>query len=460
MSTDAYAQPVANIPTLLLCAVLLIVAVLGGGGRGGLGDVLAQQLAIVLLAFLCWQGLRDRLSWRAAAWVRWLPALALALPLLQLLPIPMGLWTAGPARAELAAQLAQVGVTPMQVISLNPSATEEALWTLLPATALFLATLALPRKSQQILLLIILILAVASVLFGMAQLAGGTKSPLRLYTPTNADQAVGFFANRNHLASLLSIALALTLAGTAWAVTERLAGRRLSVLWMFAGSGLVVLFILGIALSRSRAGVLLAMVAVLGSLPIVMGLRQQRGTKRFLAITLGVAMMLSVQFAMFGLLHRVGSDPFEDGRWQYAKITWQAAAAYSPLGSGLGTFQQAYQPFEAKGNPTRAIVNHAHNDYVELWLEGGWPALLLLSLGVLAWGRRGLQLWRRSSEPGTSESWSNLLTRAAWLAASLALIHSALDYPLRTTSLSAVFAILAAVAFSDPTYRARRATSA
>jgi O-antigen ligase len=457
MSTDAHAQPVANIPILLLCAMVLIVAVLGGGGRGGLGDVLAQQLAIILLAFLGWKALRARLSWRAAAWVRWLPALALALPLLQLLPIPMALWTAGPARAELAAQLAQVGVAPLQMISLNPTATEEALWTLLPATGLFLATLTLPRKSQQVLLLIILILAVASVLFGMAQLAGGTQSPLRLYRPTNADQAVGFFANRNHLASLLSISLALTLGGTAWAVTERLAGRRLSVLWIFAGSGLAILFLLGIALARSRAGVLLAMVAVLGTLPIVIGLRHQRGTKRFLAITLGVAVMLSVQFGMFGLLQRVGSDPFEDGRWSYARTTSQAAAAYSPVGSGLGTFQQAYQPFEAKGSPSRAIVNHAHNDYLELWLEGGWPALLLIGLGALAWGRRGLQLWRRNPEPGTSESWSNLLTRAAWLAASLALIHSALDYPLRTTALSAVFAIVAAVAFSDPTYRARRA---
>jgi O-antigen ligase len=202
------------------------------------------------------------------------------------------------------------------------------------------------------------------------------------------------------------------------------------------------------------------MVAVLGTLPIVIGLRHQRGTKRFLAITLGVAVMLSVQFGMFGLLQRVGSDPFEDGRWKYARTTSQAAVAYSPIGSGLGTFQQAYQPFETKGSPSRAIVNHAHNDYLELWLEGGWLALLLIGVGVLAWGRRGLQLWRRSPEPGTSQSWSNLLTRAAWLAASLALIHSALDYPLRTTSLSAVFAIVAAVAFSDPTYRARRAPTA
>ena len=388
--------------TVAAGSVLLTVSILGGGGRGGLGDLLAQLLAVGLLAYLCGLGLADRLTWRAPLWVRWLPVLAMALPLLQLVPIPLGVWGWGSARTELAAQLAVVGVNPIHSISLNPTATERALLSLLPAIALFLATLTLPRKGQQVFLLLIILLAVASVFFGMAQLSEGTESHLRLYRPTNADQAVGFFANRNHLACLLAMALPLTIAGTAWAATERMAGRRISPLWILIGFGLLVLLILGIALTRSRAGLLLAMVSVLGSLPIVISLRQQRGTKRVLAVILVVAIMLSAQFGMFGLLKRMESDPLDDGRWKYASVTKEAAEAYSPLGSGLGTFIQAYEPFEAKGNPTRAIVNHAHNDYVELWLEGGWPALVLMAIGAAIWLRRGVQLWRYRPESGTT----------------------------------------------------------
>jgi O-antigen ligase len=362
----------------------------------------------------------------------------------------MALWAGAPARAELASQMAQAGAQPLRVISLNPIATEQALWSLLPATALFLSTLILSRRAQLALLFVIVALATASVFMGMAQLAGGTESPLRLYTPTNADQAVGFFANRNHFAGMLAMSLPLAFAGTAWVIAERLAGRRVSPFWAVAGCTLIILIILGIAMSRSRAGMLLGMLAVLASLPLVMGLRRQRGTKRILAITLAVAGMLAVQFSLLGILQRLEVDPMTDGRVEYAIVTLDAASNYAPLGSGLGTFEQAYQPFEAKRTPGRYVVNHAHDDYLELWLEGGVPALILLLLGASAWLWRGRQLWRPGPEYGEPNSRSLLLSRVAWVSASLGLLHSALDFPLRTTASMAVFSILAAIAFSDP----------
>jgi O-antigen ligase len=246
------------------------------------------------------------------------------------------------------------------------------------------------------------------------------------------------------------MSLPLAFAGTAWVIAERLAGRRVSPFWGIAGCTLIILIILGIAMSRSRAGMLLGMVAVLASLPIVMGLRRQRGTKRILAITLAIAGMLAVQFSLLGILQRLETDPMTDGRWEYAVVTLDAASAYAPIGSGLGTFQQAYQPFEAKRTPGRYILNHAHDDYLELWLEGGVPALILMGLGAVAWFWRGRQLLRPGPESGEPHSRTLLLSRVAWVSASLALLHSALDFPLRTTASMAVFSVLAAIAFSDP----------
>ena len=449
MHTARHARIDTPPSTVWLGVLLLIISVLGGGGRGGLGDTLAQLLAIVLLFYMYWLHMHAHLAWQAPRWVCWLPALALVLPALQLFPIPAVLWAMGTARAELAAQLLVAGVNPTHVISLNPAATELAMLSLLPGTALFLCTLGLSRKNQVILLAVIVTLAFLSVFMGMAQLADGNDSPLRLYTPTNRDQAVGFYANRNHFAGLLAMALPLAFAATSWAVTEQLGGRRFSLMFIIAGSISIILLILGIAMSRSRAGMLLGMLAVMASLPLAMSLRRRRGMKRILTVILALAVMISIQFSLLGILQRLEADPMADGRWKYAKVTLAAAADYAPLGSGLGTFQQAYQPYEAKDTPGRYVINHAHDDYLELWLEGGLPALILMSLGFVAWTHRGWQLFQRREETESAASLKIMLTRVAWLSASLALIHSALDFSLRTTASMAVFSVLAAIAFSN-----------
>ena len=96
-------------------------------------------------------------------------------------------------------ELQTAGVTEHGRVSLDPAATESALWSLLPATAMFVSVLLVPAKARKVLLFMLLAIGVGNVAMGAAQLAGGNGSPLRLYSPTNLDQAVGFFANRNHM---------------------------------------------------------------------------------------------------------------------------------------------------------------------------------------------------------------------------------------------------------------------
>lgn len=434
---------------------VLVVGLLAGGGRGGLGDVLAQLLALLLLGVMLWSAWAGRLAWRAPAWVRCLPLLALLLPLLQLLPIPAGWWAAGTAREEVAAQLAIAGIQPAGRWSIYPLATERALWSLLPAVALFLAVLTLSNRALRWLFALLLLIAMLNVFVGVAQLAQGPTSSLRLYVPTNTGHAVGLFANRNHFAGLLAMLLPVALAGSAWALVRRKGNGERDFVPPVLGAVVATLLVLGIAFSRSRAGLGLALIGMLSLLPMAWSLPARRGTKRILACLVGVGLVVALQFASLDVAKRAMADPVDEGRRLYAVTTIDAARAYAPLGSGLGTFRFAFQPFEAaRGNPGRDVANHAHNDYLELWLEGGWAALCLMLAGAAVWAWAGWRAWLQPIGSREAIGWSGLLARACWVAVSLVALHEAFDYPMRTTAMSSAFAVVLGTMFvhlSHPT---------
>ncbi|HEX5754961.1 MAG TPA: O-antigen ligase family protein [Arenimonas sp.] len=444
MTAGAHAAGVRSNPSarlhFWLAATTLLLAIVLGGGRGSLGDTATQLSALALLVAVGWRQASDDTGLPTLAW---LAALPLVLPLIQLLPLPADWLPATMARSELATELGAIGLSLPAGIALFPSATERALHWLLPAVALYLATLQMSSADRRRLLALLMVAATAAVVVGIAQMFGGPESALRFHDSRNATGAVGFFVNRNHYASQLAMALPLVLVATAWAVSRRLDGRRVHGGWIAAGILLGVLLILGIALARSRAGLLLGMLAIALSVPAMLSLRQRRGGRRVIAAIVAIGLLLSVQYALVGILERLEKDPADDLRWVIAPITLQAAEAHAPLGAGLGSFWYAYQPFEGD-TVGAAIVNHAHNDYFELWLDGGWLAVLLLAPLLLAFLHAGWRVWRRQSQP----SEAMLIARAAWIALLLALLHSTVDYPLRTTANLAVAGMLAALVLS------------
>jgi hypothetical protein len=140
------------------------------------------------------------------------------------------------------------------------------------------------------------------------------------------------------------------------------------------------------------------------------------------------------------LLERFEADPLGDARVAFARNTWEAAWTFMPFGSGLGSFVPVYQMFE---RPADALLdrfaNRAHNDLLEVWLEAGIVGLLLIGL-FLGW--LVVTIWRvwRPTQPSNLLPIDLLLMRAASMVLVLLLLHSLVDYPLRTTALSVVFA--------------------
>lgn len=438
--------PADRTPFVALAALLALACVLGGGTQPGLsGDSVLQLLAVPVLglglARLRW----DMLAPLGRGALLWL-GLLLALFLLQLLPLPPGLWTSLGGRAELAADLAEAGVpVGWHALSLNPYATERMLWSLLPPVAVFVSALGLDEAARRQLLPVLFALAALSTILGMAQVADGPESSLRLFAITNPTEAVGFFANRNHYAALLYAVLPLALAVFAARLAERNAGRPVPLLGLLALALLVMLLILGLVLSRSRAGLMLGMAGLFAGVAIAfLRLPAGRGRARIargVVVTGVLGLVLAVQYGLYGILERLDKDPLDDARWTILGVTLDAARHFGALGSGLGTFPNAYQRFETPEVQLSSYVNHAHNDWAELWLEGGWAAAVLATLLLVWWLHASVHAWRRRNRSPLSK----MLACAVSIAVLLYLLHATVDYSLRTTANLCVFAFLCAL---------------
>jgi O-antigen ligase len=116
---------------------------------------------------------------------------------------------------------------------------------------------------------------------------------------------------------------------------------------------------------------------------------------------------------------------------------------FFPAGSGLGTFTHVHEMYAPRSLARESYVNHAHDDWLELGLEAGMPAMVL-ALGFLAWyAAAAAGAWR---SPSAGESPANkLLARAASVSVLLILLHSTVDYPLRTIAVMVMFAMCCAL---------------
>lgn len=440
-----------------LATIVVLALVLGGGTQQGLwSDAVVQLAAVGLLAVLAVRAIETgRLP--TALWPGIIALAIVLLPLVQLIPLPPSLWTLLPGRAPFAATFHTAAIPlPWLPISLDPAATWRTTVSLLPPLAVFLATVNVGFAARRSMSLVLIGFGVASVLLGLAQLAQGPSSPLRFFPITNVEASVGFFANRNHYAALL---YSLVPMSAAWLVGFYETGRRQRVFGSIVGALVYVTLILGIGMSLSRAGVALAALATFGGLLIAsVRSRHHRLARGALALVLGASflgVLLVVQFASFDLFDRLDQGVLSDLRFPIAEITIAAARPFQPFGSGLGTFEAVYRMAEVPDALLASYINHAHSDWLELWLEGGWAVIAML-FAFLVWAlTAGVRVWMADVSHGTLVD--RALAWAATVTITLLALHSAIDYPLRTTAIMVVFAYCCALLVPPPSIaRAQR----
>jgi O-antigen ligase len=430
-------------PSALLLFLLGLVAVTGGSARADVSSLLILRPLAVLLAGVALMRLpASRMGGYRALWA--LLAAAVALLLLHLIPLPPALWQALPGR-ELVVQIDRAsGLGDVwRPFSLNPLMTRNALWAMAVPIATVALVVQLDEQGIERSLIAVLAIGVFSGLLGVLQFAGGPNSPFYFYDITNNGSAVGLLANRNHEGVFLATLFPL-LAVNATRGRHDGADRNIRVAGMVTLAAMLLPMILG---TGSRAGLATAAIGLAGALVIAWprlrkppsARRTNQASKTWLYAA-AAAVFLIVCVTMIGLAHgnsfdRLlgGDDGARELRWPFWQVTAHAGAKFFPFGAGLGSFVEVFKVYEPDNLLGLTYANHAHNDYVELFLDGGLPAVTLVLAALAVVIRDGVTVWR--ARAGNSRV---LLGRAAFVSLMLFAIASAFDYPLRTPLLAAI----------------------
>jgi len=416
-------------------AYLLACLLLGGSAQGIWQNMLLQLAGVAIIAWAAATG--DEPLPKAAQTLLLILVAGLVVFALQLIPLPASLWTTG-LRARVGEGYAILGqAIPPLPISLTPYAGLNTLLGIVPALAVFCAVLRLGAFRASWLAAALLAGTVVGITLGALQVvAPGPNSPWYLYPQTNRGVAVGFFANANHMADLLVCALPF-IAALASAGRSRNIQRYSALLVVLAAAALLI--VVGIALNGSLAGYVLALPVIGAS--ILIAAPPRRSLRTPVAILTGLALVAAVGAIASTSIgsSRIGQEASGSvqSREAILQTTAKAMADTMPFGSGLGSFVRVYPLYESADRVVPEYVIHAHNDYAELVLELGLLGIVLIG-AFLAW-------WMAAARAGWRTGGGGPYARAASIATAVVLVHSLVDFPLRTAAVSATFAMCLAL---------------
>jgi O-antigen ligase len=432
----------------------LVFAPLFRAGATPLASLALQLLALALLVLVFWSPRSAKLSAADMA----IAAALLVLPLIYLLPLPASWVDTLPGRqlyADIRQFIAANGAG-WRPLSLYPSATAAAALAILVPVAAFLAARVVGPAHLLRLVQVILAVAVFQAMLGLVQFGTAQSGAALFAVPGgHSTSGTGTYANRNHLAGLLEMALPLALALFFYSLgrrSDRSVGhgrqRRLaSFIPRRANQALLygavaLLIVVGMIFTRSRTGIFLAMLGIV--LCTLLFARHLGGRNAFgatgtllaLVIGFGAAIGLAPVLDRFSVAGVV-----EDNRFTIFSASLLGIGQLFPIGSGPATYPSVFpilQPLELG----RAVVNRAHNDYLEWIFDAGLFAALIIAIVLFLYLRQWLSLYKLPD-------WTmpRFVQMGAGVSLLLMALHEFLDYNLYMPANQVVFAVLAGIFF-------------
>ena len=248
----------------------------------------------------------------------------------------------------------------------------------------------------------------------------------------------GPFVNRNHFAGLMELLLPLALVPLVLGKVRR---ERLAVVALFAVMPVAALF-----LSASRGGIVSFCVQV--AFLIYLLLRRRGLGKNVLGVAavLLAALLIVTWLGVGQILQRFSSlqslEVTEGKRAAMRRGAWRIFLDHPLAGTGLGTLQIVYPPYETLYDGK--IVNHAHNDYLEALAETG-----LLGGLCCAWFLVVLLLKSFSRFRQNDFSLAGALQLSGIVACAGFLVHALVDFNFHIPSNLWLFFLMAHLATAD-----------
>ncbi len=425
--------------------VLLALAPLIRGGNRHVALMVLEWLGLLLVLLLALQqaGAPQRMApgWSTVGNAQGVPGkgilvLALAplwVALVQLVPLPAGVWGALPGREVYLGALtaAQIPVDAFRPLSLVPDATWLSVLAGIPLTAAFLLAHTCSFRRLNLLARALVVLALAQAVLGLFQLG---PFPALYFDAALGGRAIGTFANPNHFANYIAMSLPLAILMLRHSSGAGHGKNRAKGRWVSSGTlwGVALFLLLAAVLaSSSRGGTTTALLVTL--LAVIVLPRQQRHPRARRWGLAGAAALLALVAVAVGvdaLISRFETDHagyLGGDRWLMVTSAWRAGLAFAPAGSGLGTFAAVFPAFQPPG--VRGFVEHAHNDYVQLFMECGGLFVVLGGLAVTRMARQVARLARLARTTGLDAP--ALLQASCGLGVLAVLLHSWVDFNLR-----------------------------
>ena len=246
---------------------------------------------------------------------------------------------------------------------------------------------------------------------------------------------LGPFVNHNHFAGFVELTSPL---GLAMLLSGAVRKDKLPLLILLS-----VLPIGALALSASRGGITSFLFEFV---LLTFLMRNERKRSKQLLMASGFVLVVGFLALWLGLgrtverfEHSTPGDISRDRRVSIFRDTLQIVHDHPWTGTGLGTLETVFPRYESYYDGL--VVDHAHNDYLELLADAGLVGgvFMLGFVVLLAW--RGVSNLRAANNPVCRTFYSGALVACAGL-----LLHSLVDFNLHIPSNALLFLLLAALA--------------
>lgn len=332
-------------------------------------------------------------------------------------------------------------------ISLDPGRSWTGLMLLLSYGAVFFLAAQLSRDRSRKAVVFLAIAGLIYALYGLVLWFLGSETILWMDKWAYGQELTSTFVNRNAYAAYAGIGLICCMA---LAVDAANGGGRLrdrvermlvkTIPWLLGG------LVLGMALvlTQSRAGLLLT---VLGLVVLGIGLRVagviRNRTALVSMLVLSILLLLILFLGGEGTLGRLADAGMTDEtRLLLYRSTFAAFLDAPLIGQGLGSFPGIFPIYRDPGLTIPERFDHAHSLHLEMLMELGLPATLLLYLSVLTILVRciiGIVRRRRHQ----------IYPAIALAVTTLLLAHGIVDFSLQMPAVAVTYAFLLGLGFAQ-----------